>query len=116
MGIPAAHGDSDPDNSVSGRVYGLRLARLRRAESRLRSMGFAGFSEALWNHYQAFKQTVIGLTPSHLSLRDKDRLLIGRSTRKSIEKLLQGLRKATSPWPDRTKPGLLKAKVAEGSG
>jgi hypothetical protein len=43
------------------------------------------FSDALWSHYELFKQAVINQTPAHLSLRDKDRFLIGRSTRKSIE-------------------------------
>ncbi len=43
------------------------------------------FSEALWSHYETFKQAVINQTPAQLSLRDKDRFLIGRSTRKSIE-------------------------------
>jgi hypothetical protein len=44
-----------------------------------------GFSDNLWNYYQAFKVAVERGTPSHLSLRDKDRFLIGRSTRSSIE-------------------------------
>lgn len=44
-----------------------------------------GFSESLWDHYQRFKQTVIDQTPAQLSLRRKDRFLIGRSTRKSVE-------------------------------
>lgn len=43
------------------------------------------FSDALWDHYQSFKQAVISQAPAELSLRDKDRFLIGRSTRKSIE-------------------------------
>jgi hypothetical protein len=43
------------------------------------------FSDALWSHYESFKQAVIDQSPAHLSLRDKDRFLIGRSTRKSIE-------------------------------
>jgi hypothetical protein len=43
------------------------------------------FSDAMWSHYESFKQAVINVTPAHLSLRDKDRFLIGRSTRKSIE-------------------------------
>jgi hypothetical protein len=44
-----------------------------------------GFSDALWSYYESFKQAVIDQTPDYLSLRDKDRFLIGRSTRKSIE-------------------------------
>jgi hypothetical protein len=44
-----------------------------------------GFSDNLWNFYQAFKVAVEQGAPSHLSLRDKDRFLIGRSTRRSIE-------------------------------
>ena len=43
------------------------------------------FSDALWSHYECFKQAVIKETPAHLSLRDKDRFLIGRSIRGSIE-------------------------------
>ena len=43
-----------------------------------------GFSEELWNHYLKFKEAVIQGTPANLSLRDKDRFLIGRSTHKSI--------------------------------
>jgi hypothetical protein len=43
------------------------------------------FSDALWGHYESFKQAVINQTPAQLSLREKDRFLIGRSTRKSIE-------------------------------
>jgi hypothetical protein len=43
------------------------------------------FSDALWSHYESFNQEVINKTPAHLSLRDNDRFLIGRSTRRSIE-------------------------------
>src|SRR5208283_4446395 len=42
------------------------------------------FSEALWSYYESFKQAIMNQTPDHLDLRDKDRLLIGRSTRRSI--------------------------------
>src|SRR6266446_3367439 len=38
------------------------------------------FSDVLWGRYESFKQAVINQTPTHLSLRDKDRFLIGRST------------------------------------
>lgn len=44
-----------------------------------------GFSDALWEQYELFKQMVIEQTPAELSLRCKDRFLIGRSTRASIE-------------------------------
>jgi hypothetical protein len=46
------------------------------------------FSDALWSHYESFKQAVIDYPhfPGNLSLRDKDRFLIGRSTRKGIER------------------------------
>jgi hypothetical protein len=44
------------------------------------------FSDELWSYYESFKRAVIVEAPSKLSLRDKDRFLIGRSTRKSIEK------------------------------
>ena len=43
------------------------------------------FSDQLWGHYESFKRAVISKTPPYLSLRDKDRFLIGRSTRRSIE-------------------------------
>jgi hypothetical protein len=43
------------------------------------------FSDALWDHYESFKQAVIAQTPSHLCLRDRDRFLIGRSFRKQVE-------------------------------
>lgn len=43
------------------------------------------FSDALWNHYQSFKQAVVNGTPSDLPcLRERDKFLLGRSTRKSI--------------------------------
>jgi hypothetical protein len=44
-----------------------------------------GFSDALWDQYEGFKRAVIEHTPPDISLRCKDRFLIGRSTRKSIE-------------------------------
>jgi hypothetical protein len=37
------------------------------------------------HHYESFKGAVIDQTPSHVSLRDKDRFLSGRSIRNSIE-------------------------------
>jgi hypothetical protein len=43
------------------------------------------FSERLWDKYEQFQDAVISNTPSHLSLRDKDRFLIARSIRKEIE-------------------------------
>jgi hypothetical protein len=43
------------------------------------------FSDGLWNSYQAFVRSVIQATPRGLSLRDKDRYLIGRSIRKELE-------------------------------
>jgi hypothetical protein len=44
-----------------------------------------GFSEELWSYYESFKRAVIDKTPPDLTLREKDRFLIGRSTRRSIE-------------------------------
>jgi hypothetical protein len=44
-----------------------------------------GYSDVLWSHYESFRQAVIDQTPSHLSLRDKDRFLTGRSIRRTIE-------------------------------
>jgi hypothetical protein len=46
-----------------------------------------GFSDAMWKHYESFKQAVINEPDcaNLKSLRDKDRFLIGRSTRKGIE-------------------------------
>lgn len=43
-----------------------------------------GFSDDLWEHYQTLKNAVVQGAPAKLSLRDKDRFLIGRSTRKTI--------------------------------
>ncbi len=43
------------------------------------------FSDRLWAEYQTYKQRVINETPGNLSLRDKDRFLIGRAYRKSAE-------------------------------
>jgi hypothetical protein len=44
-----------------------------------------GFSDSVWEDYLAFKQAVIDKTPANLCLRDKDRFLIGRSTRIEVE-------------------------------
>ena len=43
------------------------------------------FSSKLWNNYQSYKQAVVDATPAGLSLRDRDRFLIGRAYRKSVE-------------------------------
>lgn len=43
------------------------------------------FSAKLWSDYQAYKEAVIKAAPSDLSLRDKDRYLIGRAYRKAVE-------------------------------
>jgi hypothetical protein len=43
------------------------------------------FSDALWDHYAEFEKSVSEAVPSQIRLRDKDRFLIGRSNRKSIE-------------------------------
>ena len=43
-----------------------------------------GFSDGLWEYYLLFKKSLERETPANLSLRDKDRFLIGRSNRKSI--------------------------------
>jgi hypothetical protein len=45
-----------------------------------------GFSDSLWSGYEEFKARVISQTPEDLCLRDKDRFLWARSTRKDIEK------------------------------
>jgi len=46
---------------------------------------YLSFSPKLWSYYQAYKQRVIDVTPADLSLRDKDRFLIGRAYRKDVE-------------------------------
>jgi hypothetical protein len=51
---------------------------------------YLSFSDALWKGYEEFRQKVIAATPPNLTLRDRDRFLIGRATRKSIEKDCQG--------------------------
>jgi hypothetical protein len=43
------------------------------------------FSAKLWSDYQAYTQAVIKAAPANLSLRDKDRYLIGRAYRKAVE-------------------------------
>ena len=43
------------------------------------------FSDRLWSEYQEYKQAVIAATPKALSLRDKDRFLIGRAYRKGAQ-------------------------------
>jgi hypothetical protein len=37
------------------------------------------FSDACWQEYESYKETVCKNTPSDLNLRDKDRFLWGRS-------------------------------------
>jgi hypothetical protein len=44
------------------------------------------FSEKCWNEYQRYKKLVCEKAPAHLSLRDKDRFLRGRSIRKKAER------------------------------
>jgi hypothetical protein len=39
-----------------------------------------------WTEYEQFEESVIDAAPRELKLRDKDRFLIGRSTRKDIER------------------------------
>jgi hypothetical protein len=43
------------------------------------------FSYALWSEYEDFIRKVQEATPARLSLRDKDRFLIGRSIRNEVE-------------------------------
>jgi hypothetical protein len=50
------------------------------------------FSDVLWSEYELFRGSVEAATPSHLSLRDKDRFLTGRSFRKEVERDCQS-------WP-----------------
>jgi len=45
------------------------------------------FSDAVWEHYEAFRQAVIDQVPSEPELREKDRFLIGRSIRNEVEKV-----------------------------
>jgi hypothetical protein len=44
------------------------------------------FSDVLWSEYESFRERVKAATPSHLSLRDKDRFLTGRSFRREVER------------------------------
>jgi len=44
---------------------------------------YLSFSSKLWSDYLAYKRAVIEATPADLSLRDKDRFLIGRAYRNS---------------------------------
>lgn len=43
------------------------------------------FSDKLWEEYCQFKRSVLDSTPAGLSLRDKDRWLMGRSFRMQVE-------------------------------
>jgi len=43
------------------------------------------FSDELWSEYEEFREMVRAATPTHLSLRDKDRFLMGRSLRRGVE-------------------------------
>jgi hypothetical protein len=43
------------------------------------------FSEKCWTEYQRYKELVCKKAPAHLSLRDKDRFLRGRSIRRKAE-------------------------------
>jgi hypothetical protein len=45
-----------------------------------------GFSDKLWSEYEQFVKAVIKNTPNGLTLRDRDRFLIGRSIRKGVER------------------------------
>jgi len=44
------------------------------------------FSDKLWDEYCRFKEGVVAATPGHLTLREKDRFLIGRSIRSELER------------------------------
>lgn len=44
------------------------------------------FSDSLWTGYEKFREKVRNETPVGLSLRDKDRFLMGRSMRKDIKR------------------------------
>ena len=44
------------------------------------------FSEKLWTDYQAYKSAVIDNTPGELTLRDKDRYLIGKAYWKEVQR------------------------------
>lgn len=44
------------------------------------------FSDRLWADYEEFRAAVIRETPAELSLRDKDRFLMGKAFRESVER------------------------------
>ena len=44
------------------------------------------FSDALWTDYEQYMRAVVNATPSHLSLRDRDRFLWGKSLRLNAER------------------------------
>jgi len=44
------------------------------------------YSPRLWDDYKRFREAVISKAPAGLSLRDKDRFLVGRSFRLDVEK------------------------------
>jgi hypothetical protein len=44
------------------------------------------YSPQLWEDYERFREAVISNAPADLSLRDKDRFLVGRSFRLDVEK------------------------------
>jgi hypothetical protein len=48
-----------------------------------------------WDGYMAFRDAVVAAAPSHLSLRDKDRYLWGRSNAEQLEKDLE------REWPNK---------------
>ena len=49
-------------------------------------LGNLKYSERLWKGYQDFKQKVRDATPDHLTLRDKDRYLWGKSWHEQLRK------------------------------
>lgn len=57
-------------------VYDVRVCD---SLKRFHNLSHRGFSDSLWEQYSAFKAAVESKSPAHLSLRNKDRYLWGKS-------------------------------------
>lgn len=71
-------------------VYDVRVCEALDWETeRWTDLADSTFSIALWNEYLAFKAAVESTAPAHLSLRDKDRYLWGKSFYRDASKALK---------------------------
>lgn len=64
-------------------VYDVRICEML---GRFQDLASRGFTDNLWDSYLEFEKAVREATPDHLSLRDKDRYLWGKSFYEQVKR------------------------------